>query len=175
MTTSTHDPLRFPTGPFKIRHDYSKNEIAENIAIIKSFPQELNAALKDLSRDELFNSYRPEGWTGNQVVHHVADSHMNAYIRIKWALTEEVPTIKTYKEKEWALTPEVDNTPISVSVGLLENLHARWAVLLERLDEKQLKRSVFHPEMKKEINISQFIALYAWHGRHHIGHLKILK
>ncbi|MEZ5056700.1 MAG: putative metal-dependent hydrolase [Saprospiraceae bacterium] len=175
MTTSTHDPMRFPTGPFKIRHDYSKNEVDENISSIKSFPLELRATLKDLPDHNLNKPYRPDGWTGIQVIHHIADSHMNAYIRIKWALTEEVPTIKTYKEKEWAVTPEMEKTPISVSIGLLENLHARWSILLENLDEKHFKRSVFHPEMKKEINIAQFIALYAWHGRHHIGHLKLLK
>ncbi|MCB0661574.1 MAG: putative metal-dependent hydrolase [Saprospiraceae bacterium] len=175
MTEVLHETKRFPIGKFKIRHDYSPSEIASNIHAIRTFPEKLEEFIPTLDPSSLLLPYREGGWTGKQVVHHLADSHMNAYIRIKWALTEDVPTIKTYFENLWAETPEVSSADIGVSIGLLKFLHDKWSTLLGALDERQLNRAVFHPEMKKEINISQFIALYAWHGEHHLGHLRLLK
>lgn len=174
MTQISSDTKKYPIGEFKIRHDYSPHEIALNIQTIRTYPEKLERFLAGIDSVRLENPYREGGWTGRQVIHHLADSHMNAYIRTKWALTEEVPTIKTYFEKLWAETPEVGLTDMETSVGLLRFLHERWTTLLGALDENQLKKSVFHPEMKKEIAISQFIALYAWHGEHHLGHLQLL-
>jgi hypothetical protein len=174
MTQILPDSKRYPIGRFKIRHDYSPHEIALNIQTIRSYPTKLEDFVKAMDPRLLENPYREGGWTGRQVVHHVADSHMNAYIRTKWALTEEVPTIKTYAESLWAETPENTLADVKSSIGLLHFLHEKWAVLIGALDEDQLRHAVFHPEMKKEINIGQFIALYAWHGEHHLGHLQLL-
>ncbi|MCB9288941.1 MAG: putative metal-dependent hydrolase [Lewinellaceae bacterium] len=165
--------LRYPTGRFSYQPGYGPEKRREYLESIRSLPAKLRAGLDSLGEAQLDLPYRPGGWTARQVIHHIADSHMNAYIRFKLALTESRPTIKPYDEKAWAELPDTANTPIQVSLALLEALHQRWVVLLEELDTAGLQRSVFHPESQREIKLEEFLALYAWHGEHHLAHLAL--
>jgi hypothetical protein len=119
-------------------------------------------------------SYRPGGWTGRQVIHHVADSHMNCYFRYRLALTEDNPTIRPYDEAAWAELPDVAATPITVSLTLLDVLHTRWVMLLHHLSEAQWQRTFYHPGNNTTRTLDQTLALYAWHGQHHLAQLKSL-
>ena len=170
---SSDEHLRYPTGRFSSQESYTPEEVSRNIARIESAPDKIEALAKTLTTQQLDTPYREGGWTARQVLHHIADSHMNAFIRIKWTLTEDTPTIKAYDEKLWALTGETTNDP-SLSITLLKALHKKWVVLLKSLKPEQLTRTFIHPESKKSVRIDQAIATYAWHGEHHLGHLKII-
>jgi hypothetical protein len=167
------DKLRFPIGKFSPKDQYTKEEIDECIQRISSLPSRLETLVASLSEKHLDTPYRDGGWTARQVIHHIADSHMNAYIRFKWTLTEDTPTIKAYDEKLWAETPEVRLSP-QLSIDFLKALHAKWAALLKSLDQKQLMREYIHPETKKNNRLDRIVCMYAWHGDHHLGHLKII-
>jgi hypothetical protein len=167
------DQLRYPIGKFSPQESYSAEEINTNIQRIESLPEKVEAAFKSLSSKQLDIAYREGGWTARQVLHHLADSHMNAYIRIKWTLTESTPVIKAYDEKLWAETPEIAENP-ELSVQLLKALHRKFVALLKHLSGNNLKREFTHPETKKQVSVERMIALYAWHGEHHLGHLKII-
>ncbi|HMQ47329.1 MAG TPA: putative metal-dependent hydrolase [Saprospiraceae bacterium] len=164
------DSLRYPIGRFKFDPEKARDVF---IPYIIELPDQLSALVSEMSEKQLATPYRPEGWTGQQVVHHVADSHMNALIRFKWTLTEELPTIKPYLEAAWAQLPDVQ-LPVEISLQLLEALHARWGALLENMSEADWKRKLFHPESKREFTLEQMLQLYAWHGQHHMGHLKLI-
>ena len=135
----------------------------------------MRAAVKGLNDAQLATPYRPDGWTVRQVVHHVPDSHMNAYVRIKLALTEDVPTIKPYDEAKWAELPDGKSKLIEQSLALLDALHSRWVFLLRRLQPSDFKRTYHHPEWKTPMSLDDAIAMYAWHGRHHVGHITALR
>lgn len=167
------DALRYPIGKFTPQDTYSQSDLDECIQRIASFPTRVEALINNFSEKQLDTVYREGGWTARQVIHHLADSHMNAYIRFKWTLTEDTPVIKAYNEKSWAETPEVKTDP-HLSLELLKGLHAKWAVLLRSLSPEQLKREYVHPETKKNNRLDRVVAMYAWHGDHHLGHLKIV-
>jgi len=167
------EALRYPIGKFSPQDSYSKEEISTNIRRIESLPAKVDAAIKNFSEAQLNTPYRDGGWTIRQVVHHMADSHMNAYIRFKWTLTENTPTIKAYDEKAWALTPEVKLDP-AISLNFLKALHVKWVSLLKELKMEDLSKEFIHPETHKHILLSRLIALYAWHGEHHLGHINIV-
>ena len=169
----TIDP-RFPIGKFQSAESFSAAERIAFLDRIASLPGRLEAAIQGLTAAQLDTPYREGGWTVRQVVHHVADSHMNAYIRVKWTLTEDQPVIKAYLEKECANTPEIKADP-AISVAILKALHARWVLLLQSLSEQQLGRQFVHPESKKSVSIAQLMGLYAWHGDHHLAHITELK
>jgi DinB family protein len=120
-------------------------------------------------------SYRPEGWNGKQIINHIADSHMNALIRMKLALTEDKPIIKPYDQDKWASLEDAKNTPVEISLSLIEGIHQRFTILLNTLTQNDLQRAYIHPEYNKEFKLDEMIALYAWHGRQHYEHLKIIK
>ena len=141
---------------------------------IAELPAQLTAAAKAVGGVGLEQPYRPGGWNGRQVIHHVADSHLNAYARFRLALTEDNPTIKPYEEAAWAELPDVAATPITVSLTLLEALHVRFVALLHHLTEEQWQRTFYHPGNQRTSTLEQTLALYAWHGRHHLGHLQLL-
>ena len=122
---------------------------------------------------QLDTPYRQGGWTARQVVHHMADSHTNAYIRFKWAITESTPTIKAYDEKAWAETPETKLDPV-ISIEVLKALHAKWSAMLRRLSPSDFQKEFLHPDTKKHMRLDRLTAMYAWHGEHHFGHLKIV-
>jgi hypothetical protein len=167
------DRLRYPIGKFAPQESYSTEEIRANIQRIESLPEKIESVFKSLSAKQLETEYREGGWTARQVLHHLADSHMNAYVRIKWTLTEATPLIKAYDEKLWAETPEIAESP-ELSIQLLKALHRKFVALLKRLEGDVLKREFTHPETRKQVSVERMIALYAWHGEHHLGHLKII-
>jgi hypothetical protein len=168
------DHLRFPIGKFEYGKSYTTDAIRKNIKIIENFPKILKKTLKKATRDQLDTTYRPGGWTIRQVVHHLADSHMNAYIRTKLALTEQAPIIKTYEEKEWAELEDAKNGSIKNSIKIVAAVHARWTKCLLALSDDDLEKAYYHPGSKRLFPIAEIVALYAWHAQHHLGHIKIV-
>jgi hypothetical protein len=167
--------LRFPVGEFRLDDDNLTDEQRQQfIQEIAETPARLREAVAGLSDEQLDTPYRPDGWTVRQVVHHVPDSHLNNYIRVKFALTEDEPTIKPYDEAVWAEMADSVATPIEVSLTLLESLHARWIVLLNSLSPEDFKRVFHHPE-RGAVSLNMNVALYAWHGRHHVAHITRLR
>jgi hypothetical protein len=167
------DP-RYPIGKFTFDGQTSEAQRTKFIDEIEQAPAALRAAIKNLSPEQLETPYRDGGWTVRQVVHHVPESHMNAYVRFKLALTEDEPTIKAYMEDRWARTPEVGSTPVEVSLALLEPLHDRWVRLLRTLKAADWKRTFRHPELGV-LPLERNLALYAWHGKHHVAHITELR
>ena len=166
--------LRYPIGKFQSPASVTDAERAVLVDQIAALPAELRSAVTTLDDTQLDTPYREGGWTVRQVVHHVPDSHVNAYTRFKLALTEDVPTIKTYEEAQWAELPEARSAPIGVSLALLEALHQRWVLLLRVLAPAQFARAFRHPDLGV-MTLDQQIALYAWHGRHHLAHITSLR
>ena len=171
----TMSDLSYPIGKFAVEGEITAERRAGWIAEIAEVPAQLRAAVKDLTEAQLDTPYRPGGWTVRQVAHHLPDSHLNAYIRFKLALTEDGPTIKPYAEARWAELPDTVGTQVGVSLMLLEALHRRWVVLLKAMDESQWARAFFHPEQKKLLRLDGILAMYAWHGRHHLAHITTLR
>lgn len=173
-TAQTAD-LRYPVGKFDWHAPVTEADYPRFIAEIAETPGALRSAVAGLSRDQLETRYRPGGWTVKQLVHHVPDSHMNAYSRFKLALTEDEPTIKPYEEAKWAELPDSQRVPIEVSLDLLDSLHQRWVALLRSMDNADFNRAFHHPEHKGVLTLRQLLALYAWHGRHHVAHITSLR
>ncbi|WP_338750399.1 YfiT family bacillithiol transferase [Bacillus sp. FJAT-52991] len=161
---------RYPIGRFEYPQNILQEDIQYWINDITSLPSRLKSLTQDLSKEELAYTYRTGSWTILQLVHHIVDSHMNGYIRMKMALTEETPIIKTYEESKWAELNDYE-LPIKVSLTLLESLHAKWGYLLENLTTIQLKKQYMYPD-ENVMKIEQSIALYAWHGNHHLAHIQ---
>lgn len=168
------DPLRYPIGQWEKPSAFDKSKIAEQIKIIAAFPAKLKAKANSFSPADLEKTYRPGGWTATQVINHCADSHMNAFIRFKLALTENTPTIKPYAEAKWAELADAKTFPVADSLQLIEGLHARWTALLHSLDDAQWNSGFIHPEHGGELKLYQTISLYAWHCEHHYGHLNLI-
>jgi len=167
------DP-RFPIGKFTYSQPLSEEQRKQLIAEIARTPAELRAAVQGLSAEQLDTPYREGGWTVRQVTHHMPDSHVNAYIRFKLALTEDEPTIKPYAEKRWAQLEDTQTTPVEVSLVLLEALHDRMVRLLNSLKPEDWKRTFRHPEFGP-MTVEKNLALYAWHGKHHVAHVTELR
>ena len=167
------DP-RYPIGKFDINVIVTNEMRKEFINTIETLPSQLRKEVESLSPQQLDTPYREGGWTVRQVVHHLPDSHLNSYVRFKLALTENNPAIKTYEEHLWAELKDSFETPISVSLALLEFLHARWAVLLRSLTDEQFEKTFQHPEWGK-VNLGTSLAMYAWHCKHHLAHITELK
>jgi len=167
------DP-RYPVGKFTYSGPLTETQRQEAISAIAETPANLRAAVKGLSDAQLDTPYREGGWTVRQVVHHVPDSHLNSYIRFKLALTEDEPTIKPYFEDRWADLADTKATPIEVSLTLLESLHDRWVRLLRSLKPEDWKRAFRHPELGA-MTLEKTLALYQWHGRHHVAHITELR
>ena len=166
--------LRYPVGKFSYDSDVTAAARRDLIRHIADTPRALRAAVAGLDDRQLDTPYRPEGWTVRQVVHHVPDSHMNAYVRFKLALTEDNPTIKPYDESAWARVADTPRTPVDVSLTLLDALHTRWVVLLDSLADGDYARKLVHPE-RGPITLDWMLQLYAWHGRHHTAHVTELR
>jgi len=166
--------LRYPVGKFHFEGTLSEEQKAKAIDDIAQTPAKLRAAVTGLSEAQLETPYRPGGWTVRQVVHHVPDSHMNSYMRFKLALTEDAPTIKPYAEDRWAELADTKATPIEVSLTMLDSLHDRWVRLLRSLTAEEWKRTFRHPELGA-VTLEKTLALYAWHGRHHVTHITSLR
>jgi uncharacterized damage-inducible protein DinB len=169
----TNDP-RYPIGKFQPPPNYTPDLRADFIRKIAETPAQLRAAIAGLSDQQLDHRYRDGGWTVRQVVHHLADSHMNSYLRFKFAVTEDEPTIKPYDEKVWAELADAAHGDLEMSLTLLEGLHQRWVLFLRSLNEAQFSRKFLHPE-QGPVTVDRTLALYAWHGRHHVAHITKLR
>ena len=166
------DALRYPIGPIdRPKTPLDRAARAAYLQTIEQLPARMRALVAGLTDQQLETRYRPGGWTIRQVVHHVPDSHLNAYIRMKLAMTEEAPTIRTYEEARWAELPEARTGPVSLSLDLLEALHRRWLAFLRALSESDCQRMFVHPQWGR-VPIDEAIAMYAWHGRHHAAHIE---
>ena len=168
------DDPRYPTGKFTFNPAVTPEIRRQSIAAIREAPSALRAAVRGLSDAQLNTPYRDGGWTVRQVVHHVPESHMNAYIRFKLALTEDNPTIKPYDENAWSGLADVPRTPIETSLALLDALHERWVTLLELLKPADFERRLVHPDMGP-MPLDRLLQMYAWHGPHHTAHVTALR
>jgi DinB superfamily len=167
------DP-RYPIGKFHYDGAPGEEQRRALIAEIAQTPVHLRASVRGLSPEQIETPYRDGGWTVRQVVHHLPDSHMNAYVRFKLALTEDEPTVKPYAEDRWADLEDSRTLPIETSLVMLESLHARWVLLLQSLTAQQWKRNFKHPQLGL-MPLEKNLALYAWHGRHHVAHITELR
>jgi hypothetical protein len=167
--------LRYPIGKFELVGEVTATQRAGWITEIADAPARLRAAIDGLSAEQIETPYRPGGWTVRQVVHHVPDSHLNAYTRFKLALTEDEPTIKPYDEARWAELGDSRAAPLDVSLTLLAALHERWVALLRSLKRGDFARTFRHPELGRAITLEWALGMYAWHGRHHVGHITSLR
>lgn len=175
MTDNTElEQLRYPIGRLEIPDEITATDIESFLERVETTPARLREAVDGLDGEQLETPYRPDGWTVRQVVHHLVDSHLNSYIRFKWAMTEEVPKIKVYNEAAWAELEDGRSAPIEVSLRFLEALHERWIYFLRRLTADDLARTFDHPEWGT-VRLDQTMALYAWHGDHHIAHITKLR
>lgn len=168
------DDLRYPVGKFSYSDPASETDLHLWLSQIAETPALLRDAVRGLSAAQLDTPYRPDGWTVRQVVHHVADSHMNSYVRCRLALTEDEPLIKPYREDLWAQLNDAQSAPVELSLDLLDSLHKRWMLLLNNLGPADLARTFRHPAMGL-VTLEKNVALYAWHGRHHMAHITSLK
>jgi hypothetical protein len=166
--------LRYPIGPFEWRGENSDSDRRRYLEEIERAPAALRAAAAGLSNEQLDTPYRPDGWTVRQVIHHLADSHLNSYVRFRLALTEDEPTVKPYDESRWAELSDARSAPIETSLVLLECLHARWTLLLRTLGPRDFARQFRHPELGM-VSLDRNLALYAWHGQHHTAHITSLR
>ena len=169
------DSLRYPVGKFSFDAPATPEKRADWTEAIRRAPADLRAAVTGLNDTQLDTPYREGGWTVRQVVHHIPDSHLNSYVRFRWTLTEDKPTIKAYDEKAWADLPDAKTAPVELSLALLGALHERWVALLSELTEEEYARVFVHPASGKEISLGRNLALYAWHGQHHIAQLTSLR
>jgi DinB superfamily len=172
MKKATLKALKYPTGEFKMPKKFSERDIESRIKIIGNFPAKLKTEVAKMTEPMLEYRHRLGGWTVRQLVHHCADSHINAYVRTKLAYTESNPVIKPYDESAWANTGDAGAAPVEWSLQLLDGLHKRWVMLLMELNADDLKKTYFHPEAKKRIPLSYLIFLYSWHCEHHLAHIK---
>ena len=177
MTSTVQDSnldLRFPTGKFQRPASLDAAGRAQAVDIVAGTPARLRDAVRGLTDAQLDTPYRPDGWTVRQVVHHVPDSHLNAYVRFKLALTEDEPTIKPYDETRWAELSDVKAVPVATSLTLLETVHERWVAILRAMTPADFARMLVHPESGRQ-SLDQMLALYAWHGPHHIAQITSLR
>lgn len=168
------EDLKYPIGKF-VEKSFSEMKFAEWLLDIKFLPLQLESAILNLDEAQLHTPYRLEGWTVHELIHHVADSHMQAYTRFKLGLTENNPTIKPYNEAAWATLADTKNLPVNISFTLLHAVHLRWHEVLKNITTEEWERTVFHPEQQKEISLWNLLGQYSWHGRHHVAHILKLR
>jgi hypothetical protein len=171
----TTETIRFPIGRFTIPESISPDLRKEWIRVIAVTPERLRLLVEGMTDQQLDTPYRDGGWTVRQVVHHLVDSHINSYTRFKLALTEDLPTIRPYEEQAWAELPDGKHAPIEVSLPLLDTLHRRWVYCLKSMSEEQWRRKYHHPEIKRDVDLEEALAMYAWHCEHHLAHIRQLK
>jgi hypothetical protein len=163
---------QYPVGPFEFERPIPDDEIPALMASIRALPDELDAIVAGAPAGAMARPYRDGGWTGVQVIHHLADSHMNAFIRFKLALTEDHPTIRPYHQDGWARTAD-NGAPIEASRLILRGVHTRWTAILEAMTPGDFERGFHHPEQGRDFTLRTTLGLYEWHGRHHLAHLRI--
>jgi len=164
--------FKFPIGKFQFDSDISSEEVQEWITTIQSFPDKIKSITRSLTEEQFNWRYRPEGWMIKQVVHHLADSHMNAIIRIKLALTEDAPVIRPYEESLWAQLCDGLDNDISASMKIIQGVHAKWTNILQHLSEEEWNKMYFHPQHQRLFSIKEGLGIYDWHCRHHLAHIE---
>lgn len=164
--------LQYPIGKYKPIREISFDQIMDWVSVIKDLPNQVEELVESLSYEGLDWRYRPAGWSIKQVVHHLADSHMNSFIRFKLAMTEESPTIRPYMEAKWAEMSDANNPEISSSLAILKGLHTRMVTLFEHMEAQDWDRTFYHPEYKKQLRLKWMLGLYAWHSNHHLAHIR---
>lgn len=164
------EDLRFPVGKFDETLEITAERRKEFVQTIAELPAKLNQAIENLNDAQLDTHYRPEGWTLRQVVHHVADSHLNSFCRFKLGLSEDTPTIKPYDEAAWAEMADSKDVPVDLSLKIIEGVHARWTLLLNSMSDADFDREINHPE-RGVMSLTSMLALYDWHSRHHTAHI----
>lgn len=170
-----NDEHIYPIGKYKSPETFDPKTFADAIEEIKVLPRILDFCVENLDESQLNTSYREGGWTINQIIHHIADSHMNAFVRCKLLLTEDNPTIKPYDQDLWAFTADVATVPFNYSTTIIHALHHRLVALLFSLKEEEMMRTYYHPEYKNTVALWQVVSLYAWHGRHHAEQIRQLR
>ena len=170
--TYTQEEIVNASGPFIAPEQITDEYLAVCIEEIAKFPKALTSFMMSLQAEHQFHCYRPDGWSFRQTVHHIADSHMQAYSRFKLALTEDIPTIKPYNQNTWANTSDSLEVDALISCALIIPLHERWLHLLKKMELSEFDKKYFHPEYKKEYSLGEVIGLYAWHGKHHLTQLQ---
>lgn len=168
------EKLKYPIGQFQKPDTIDKATLNKWIDDVETLPQRISSIVTPLTDEQLDTPYRPDGWTIRQVVHHVPDSHTNSYIRFKWALTEDKPTIKAYNEADWAELSDTKGAPVDLPLQYLSLLHQKLVRVMRSLSDEQLQRSFIHPETGNEVKLDENIGIYAWHGNHHYYHIKNL-
>lgn len=168
------EKLKYPIGKFDCPSNITADIQQAWISILEHFPNRLNNLVSTLSENQLNTPYRPEGWTVKQTIHHIYDSHHNAYTRYKWALTEETPIIKAYDEKAWANLFDTKNAPIDISLNAIAALHAKWAYILKGLTENDFQKELIHPVGNRTMSLAFITGMYAWHSNHHYAHIENL-
>lgn len=168
-------PHSYPIGTFSYEHPYSAAELQEKIGSIASFPVRFREAVAGLSEAQLNTPYREGGWAVRQLIHHVADSHSQGYMRVKLALTEDNPTIKPYEEQLWAELNDSFAVPVEASLNILDAVHARWVAIYAKMQADDWNRTFFHPGLQTKFTLKQHVGLYTWHGNHHLAHVTHLK
>ncbi len=174
MLTAEIDTLKYPVGKFNPPNEFSPALIAQWIQTIEELPKKLRTVVSGLDDTKLDTPYREGGWTIRQVVHHLADSHLNCYIRFRWTMTEDSPVIKTYNQDRWSELDDAKHAPVEVSLSLLDALHKRWLLFVRSLSGQDLERKFHNPESKKDYDLRTILALYAWHSNHHLAHITSL-
>ncbi|MEO1652304.1 MAG: YfiT family bacillithiol transferase [Bacteroidota bacterium] len=175
MDSPSLESLKYPIGGYQKPAQFDYASKTRWMAQLSTLPEEMEKAVAGLNEDQLDEPYRPEGWTIREVIHHVPDSHLNGYIRFKWALTEQDPRIKPYFEDRWAALDDYQDTPIEVSLQLLKSLHYRWVILMKSLSAEDWTFQYHHPEFEEPISLDEALAIYAWHGQHHLAHITELR
>lgn len=167
------DNLKYPVGKYDHTSSIELNQVEELIEIIDDFSEDLTELVIDLEDEDLDKTYRESGWTIRQVISHCADSHANAFMRFKLALTEENPTIKPYHQNGWAGLPDADEAPVELSLLMIDGVHGRWVWLMDSMDEEDWNKTYYHPEQDRTSRLIDVLGLYAWHCRHHLEHIKL--
>jgi DinB superfamily len=173
-STTVEQDLRYPIGRLALKPVMNAAERQAAIDSIAAAPANLRKAVSGLSDAQLDTPYRPDGWTVRQLVHHVADSHVNAYTRLRLALTEQNPTVKPYAEAEWARLEDARTMPVQVSLDLLDPLHTRWVALMRTMSPDDFQRTMFHPD-NGSMTVDALLSMYEWHGKHHVAHVTSLR
>lgn len=174
METEILEQLRYPTGRFEFGKQYSYEETLQSIERLKSFPKSLNEVFINFKKENLNKTYREDGWNAKQLFNHLVDVYINAYMRTKWLLTEEQSVLKPYDENESAKLADSEFENIEDSILLLQLLMNRWIFILKSLPAESFNKTIFHPEYKVTLSLHEIVAMYAWHGFHHLAHLKII-
>lgn len=166
------EQLRYPIGRFRPPAEYNEKDRKKRVEAIRVFPEQLASVVRPLTPPQLDTPYRPDGWTIRQLVHHIADSHLNSYIRFKWTVTEDSPLIKPYDQDAWGSLTDAQNGAIRSSLLILEGIHERWCQLLDSFKKSDYKKELRHPEFEKPLSLDFMLALYAWHCKHHLAHIE---